>query len=231
MNADRRSKPRIWDTDWLVLRGLSRLIEEQAKAHVRRDAKLVDLGCGAMPYRAMMQDIGINYLGADIDDGGDLRIDSNGRVDMETGSCDAVLSVQVLEHVADLDAYCDEIRRLLNKDGTLLLSTHGNWLYHPHPQDHRRWTRTGLIYDLAERGLTVEDIFAVTGPLATTTLIRLTGFAFVLRKVPILGNFLAGSLAVIMNSRAVVEDWATPKQMREDNACVYLVRAKSAVPA
>ena len=69
------------------------------------------------------------------------------------GAALAVLSAQVLEHVADLDAYCAEIRRLLREDGTLLLSTHGNWLYHPHPEDHRRWTRTGLALDLAFLGL------------------------------------------------------------------------------
>ena len=139
-----------------------------------------------------------------------------------------MLSVQVLEHVRDLDAYCGEMRRLLHDQGTVLLSTHGTWLYHPHPEDHRRWTRTGLTHDLSERGLEVEEIQAIVGPLATTTMIRLAGYAFVLRQLPLLGVPLAMVLTVVMNLRAMLEDAITPAAMRMDNACVYWVRARKA---
>jgi len=228
MKGDRRRNPRIWDTDWLVLRGLSRLIEEQVGRHVAPGACMVDLGCGSMPYQSMMQTMGIDYHGADIDESADLPIDRHGRVPLPAESIDTILSIQVLEHVADLDAYCAEINRLMRPDGTLFLSTHGTWLYHPHPEDHRRWTRTGLVADLAARGLTVQDLSPVVGPLATTTLIRLTGYAFVARKLPLVGEAFAGLLAIIMNARAALEDWLTPAQMRRDNACVYLVRAHKA---
>ena len=223
-----RAVPRIWDTDWLVLRGLVRLLREQARAHVRPGTLMVDLGCGDMPYADMMRQMEIDYRGADIGDGGSLKIDEQGRVPLADGTAGAVLSVQVLEHVRDLDAYCAEIRRLLRDDGVLLLSTHGTWLYHPHPEDHRRWTRTGLVVDLADRGLEVEELHAIVGPLATTTLIRLTGFAFMLRRLPIIGRITASLLAVLMNLRAQLEDRITPGQIRDDNACVFLVRARKA---
>jgi SAM-dependent methyltransferase len=221
-----RSAPRLWDTDWLVLRPLARMLREQAAAHVAPGALMVDFGCGDMPYASAMRALGFDYRGADIDDGGDLRIDAAGRVPLPDACAGAVLSVQVLEHVRDMASYCGEIRRLLRDDGTVLLSTHGNWLYHPHPEDHRRWTRTGLALDLASNGLVVEECLGIAGPLATTTLIRLTGFAFILRKVPLLGAPLAGGLAAVMNIRAWLEDKITPAQMRLDNASVYLVRAR-----
>ena len=224
----RRATPRIWDTDWLVLRNLASALRQQATAHVRPHAVMVDLGCGEMPYAEMMRSIRIDYRGADIGSDAPLTIDADGQVAMADGTADAVLSVQVLEHVRNLDAYCGEITRLLNDQGVLLLSTHGTWLYHPHPEDHRRWTRTGLIVDLADRGLTVEEVQAIVGPLATTTLIRLTGFAFFLRSIPGLGPFLASAITVVMNLRALLEDAITPKQIREDNACVFLVRARKA---
>jgi hypothetical protein len=56
-------------------------------------------------------------------------------------------------------------------------------------------------------------------------MIRLTAFAFVLRKFPVLGPLVAGALAIVMNARAVFEDAVTPAAMRDDNACIYLVRA------
>ena len=223
-----RAAPRIWDTDWLVLRALSRLVREQAAANVRPGALMVDLGCGDMPYAEMMRQMEIDYRGADIADHASLRIDRHGRVPLPDGAAGAILSVQVLEHVRDLDAYCAEIRRLLRDDGVLLLSTHGTWLYHPHPEDHRRWTRTGLVADLADRGILVEDVRAIAGPLATTTLIRLTGMAFFLRRLPIIGRVLASLLAVLMNLRARLEDALTPAQIRDDNACVFFVRARKA---
>ena len=196
--------------------------------HVRPGSLMVDLGCGDMPYAEMMREMKIDYRGADIGDGDALKIDQNGRVPLTDGSAGAVLSVQVLEHVRDLDPYCAEIRRLLSDDGVLLLSTHGTWLYHPHPEDHRRWTRTGLVADLADRGLTVEEMHAIAGPLATTTLIRLTAFAYLLRRLPVVGALLAAILAALMNLRARLEDKITPEQVRNDNACVFLVRARKA---
>lgn len=227
--AGGRASPRIWHTDWLVLRALSRLLRQQAGAHVRPGSVMVDLGCGDMPYAGMMRGMEIDYRGADIAGGGGmLAIAPDGRVPLPDGAAEAILSVQVLEHVRDLDAYCAEIRRLLSDDGVLLLSTHGTWLYHPHPEDHRRWTRTGLVADLADRGIAVEDLHAIVGPLATTTLIRLTGFAFVLRRLPLIGGALAAAMAVVMNLRAMLEDRLTPTQMRNDNACVFLVRARKA---
>lgn len=222
----RRRSPRIWDTDWMVLRQLTNGIEAQARAHVARGATMVDLGCGAMPYRKLISGLGISYVGADIAGEADLRIDAHGRVAMDDAGADAVLSVQVLEHVRDLDAYCAEMRRLLKPGGTLLLSTHGAWLYHPHPEDHRRWTRTGLVHDLGTRGFETLTVEPLVGPLATTTLIRLTGFAYVLRRIPLVGRLLAGGLAALMNLRAIIEDAITPAQMRLDNACVYLVHAR-----
>ena len=221
-----RSAPRLWDTDWLVLKPLARLLRQQAMAYVAPGAVMVDFGCGDMPYAAAMRALGFDYRGADLDTSGDVQIDASGRVPLADGCAGAVLSVQVLEHVRDLSVYCAEIRRLLRDDGTLLLSTHGNWLYHPHPEDHRRWTRTGLALDLAAHGLVVEQCLAIAGPLATTTLIRMTGFVFVLRKLPLIGAALAAGLATVMNIRAWLEDAITPAQMRMDNASVYLVRAR-----
>lgn len=232
MHDARRVSPSMWHTDWLQLGPLSKLIRAQAE-RLPKGASIVDLGCGDMPYASLLRGLGLDYRPADIDADavakGKLPIGPDGRVPLPDHSVDAILSAQVLEHVPDLDAYCAEIRRLLKPGGTLILSTHGSWFYHPHPEDHRRWTRTGLALDLETRGIKVEEMHSICGPLATTTMIRLTAFAFVLKKVPVVGSIIAGALAVVMNARAVVEDAITPAQMRDDNACVYLVRAHVAV--
>lgn len=224
----RRGSPKIWHADWLVLAPLAQVIGDQIKAFVAPPATIVDFGCGDMPYKACIESSGIRYIGADIDAGADMLIETSGRLELIDGTVDAILSAQVLEHVRDLDSYCFEIHRLLTDSGTLFLSTHGTWLYHPHPEDHRRWTGPGLIAEVEARGFKVDEIIPIIGPLATTTLIRLTGYVFVMRKIPILGAILSYAMSILMNIRALVEDAITPMEMTRNNACVYFIRARKA---
>lgn len=221
----RRREPRIVDTDWLVLRGLSAEVISAAGELARPGVLAIDFGCGDQPYRSLFEQRGVEYRAADLGNGAEISIRPDGHVDAPDACADLVLSFQVLEHVRDLDTYLAEAMRLLRPGGQLLLSTHGTWLYHPHPEDHRRWTRMGLVNELESRGWKVDACAAVVGPLAWTTLIRLTGYCFALRKLPVLGNIAAAGLAAVMNLRAAAEDSLTPAAIRDDNACVYVVRA------
>ena len=218
----RRSRPGIWCTDWLLLRGMQEHIARIVDRLGRRGGTALDFGCGSRPYEPLFREAGIAYEGADFGSVGDVAIGADGVLPVPDSSRDLVLSFQVLEHVRDLDTYLGEARRVLRPDGLMVLSTHGSWLYHPHPEDHRRWTREGLTHDLAIRGFEVIECVAIVGPLAWTTILRSTGAAYVLRRIPVLGPILAGGIATAMNLRAWLEDAVTPEGIRRDNACVYL---------
>jgi SAM-dependent methyltransferase len=225
-SAERRLRPRIFDTDWLVLREMHSTIDSLAGAVVRSGATAIDFGCGSQPYRRLFEAKGAIYRGADLQ-GGELPIE-RGRVGAPDGEADLVLSFQVLEHVADVGAYLQEARRLLKDDGRLLLSTHGSWLYHPHPEDHRRWTRQGLLAEIAACGFETIDCIPVLGPLAWTTLLRLTLAYHGLRRVPMIGAPMARALAIVMNVRGYLENFITPAWVTTDNACVYVILARPA---
>jgi SAM-dependent methyltransferase len=226
-SAARRLYPRMIDADWLVLREMRSAIEGLATQVAADGQVAIDLGCGSQPYRAIFASRGLIYRGADIGSG-DLRIDEAGRVDTADGSADLVLSFQVLEHVRDVDRYLKEARRILRDQGWLILSTHGTWLYHPHPEDHRRWTREGLLAEIARHGFETTQCIPVLGPLAWTTVLRLIcGYQLCLR-VPLIGRVLAGALAVIMNARCYIENRITPDWVRRDNACVYVTLSRAA---
>src|SRR5580698_3618464 len=226
----RRLKPRMIDSDWLVMRGMAREIGALAARLGKPGAVVIDYGCGNMPYRPLFEAAGCKYLGADFDGTPDIAIAPDGRIDAADASADLVVSFQVLEHVRDLGRYFAEARRVLKPDGRLILSTHGTWLYHPHPEDHRRWTREGLIADMAVHGFEVEACAAVAGPLAWTTVLRLTGYCYVLKRIPLIGLPVAFALSAIMNARAWLEDLVTPASITRDNACVYVTLAKPAAP-
>jgi SAM-dependent methyltransferase len=235
----RRLAPRLWDTDWLVLRGMRTAIDDMAGRLAAPGKVALDFGCGAKPYATLFTTRGVGYVGADLassdgDGGGpapDVAIRADGTIAAPDACADFVVSFQVLEHVRDLDTYLAEAHRVLRPDGTMLLSTHGTWLYHPHPEDHRRWTREGLIGDLAVRGFEVVECVPVVGPLGWTSMIRATCLAVALRKLPIVGRPLADVATTVMNLMAAVEDKITPAWVTKDNACVYVTLSRPVAPA
>ena len=217
----------FWDYRSHVLRGLRRSIDQQLpRLDLPPGGRVVDLGCGERPYEPLFQKLGATYIGCDLDGPCDVRITPGEPVPLDSGSADAVVSFQVLEHVWDVAAYLAEAQRLLKPGGRLLLSTHGTWLYHPHPTDFHRWTRSGLERQIEVAGFAIEHVDGVVGPLAWTTQFRLLGLGRAISGLPILGRVAMPVLAVAMNARMLLEDAITPAAIRRDNAAVYGVVAR-----
>jgi SAM-dependent methyltransferase len=194
-------------------------------------ARVVDLGCGDAPYRSLFVGRGAEYVCCDIDGSGDVvRLEPGRRVPLDDRSAAAVVSFQVLEHVWDLDWYLGEAHRLLEPGGRLLLSTHGTWLYHPHPTDFRRWTRDGLVRELETRGFEVLRVSGIVGPLAWTTQFRLLGVREALLRAGAFGRMVLAPIAVLMNARMALEDAVTPSRIRETNAAIYVTLSGKAAP-
>lgn len=221
---DRRAAPRFWQPDWLVLRGMAGALRALLAdpALKLNGARVLDFGCGTRPYQPWFVAAGAHYRGADIDAAHEVRIRKDGSLECADGEYDLVASFQVLEHVWNLDAYLGEARRALRADGWLLLSTHGAWLYHPHPGDYRRWTAEGLQREVEARGFRMVRMEAVVGPLAWTTIFRSIGAAHALKRVPLAGAPLTALLATLLNARAWVEDCITPRAITAVNACTYI---------
>lgn len=118
---------------------------------------LYDYGCGGMPYRSELEPRLTRYLGIDLpeNDLADVAVEAIGAVGLPDSEADVVLSTQVLEHVPDPHAYLCEAWRLLKPGGSLILSTHGLFKYHPDPTDYWRWTESGLALQLQRAGFEV----------------------------------------------------------------------------
>ncbi len=224
MGAHRRSEPRPWQPDWHVMRKLGSALRAAlaAPALGAHGASVLDFGCGSRPYEAWFAAAGARYHGADIGQAAEIAVRSDGSLAAVDGGFDIVGSFQVLEHVWDVATYLREARRVLRQDGRLLLSTHGTWLYHPHPGDYRRWTAEGLRREIEAQGFSMLRMWPIVGPLAWTTVLRNVGLAHLLRRIPVAGAPLACASAVALNACAWLEDRLTPAGITANTACVYL---------
>ncbi len=146
--------------------GLETTLAKALKRHVRGD--VLDAGCGAMPYRDIIERRATSYDGLDIE----RRISGVRYVcsitDMSAvpdASYDTVLCSEVLEHVADPAAALTEIDRVLRPGGLLVLTVPFLGRLHEEPHDYYRFTRHGLAALLGATPLEIEEI-SPTGSVA-----------------------------------------------------------------
>jgi SAM-dependent methyltransferase len=119
-------------------------------------ARVLDAGAGEAPYRELFAHT--RYVTCDWEHsphpGGrqaDIVAPLN-RLPLDSGSFDAVLNTQVLEHVADPKAVLAELSRVLVQGGTLWMSVPFVGELHEEPFDFYRYTSHGLRWLLGEAG-------------------------------------------------------------------------------
>ena len=224
LRGERLFPPRMSRTYW-VLSELRRAYERMVDYCSREGVQaVVDYGCGNMPYRPLFEAKGIKYRGFDFptNDKADGALTPEGGLPLESDQCPAVLSSQVLEHVADPNAYLQEARRVLTSGGLLLLSTHGVWKYHPDPLDLWRWTGEGLKKMVADNGFVVQAFEGVVGPAAMG--IQLFQDAFAGNIPRVLRRLFLGICQTAMQTL----DRRCPAEVKARDAGVYLLRAVKA---
>ena len=175
MNSDRKSgvnRLNNYRVDsrhphFLVYRGLFADLEDAAKlAH----GKLLDIGCGNKPYENMFAGCINQYIGCDVVQSSDSRVDvicPATAIPLEDESFNTVLCTQVIEHVADHRRLLQEAFRLLQKGGTLILSGPMYWPLHEEPHDFFRFTEHGFRYLLEDIGFVITKIKSNGGKWAT----------------------------------------------------------------
>ena len=163
-----RLDPRLTSAQYAVRRPLL----EWLRDHDVSGLRLLDVGCGDRPYEPLFA-AAAEVVGFDVP--GNRHADVVGSIDaipVEDASFDLVVCLQVLEHVPDPAAAVRELRRVVRPGGRVLLSTHGVAPLHPNPDDHWRWTPTGLrrLFD-ANGPWTSVTVTPGAGTAATTAML------------------------------------------------------------
>ena len=144
--------------------------------------RVLDLGCGAGRFVAALRDAGADPVGVELAEaaldrarrnvpGADFRlVGEDGALPLGHGEVDVVWCSEVLEHVPDTVAFLTEARRVLKRDGRLLVTVPDHGLvrrtalallrydahYDPLGQHMRFYTRRSLAAALAATGF--EDV-------------------------------------------------------------------------
>lgn len=224
MNGNDRLKPTIFHTRYATLTQLRNATVKEIKllTEKNKDLLLVDFGCGDMPYRSVIEPLTGKYLGVDleINTKAEHFIDFDSKTSLPDNYCDIVLSNQVLEHVDSAEGYLKEALRILKPGGSIVLSTHGYWFYHPTPNDYWRWTSAGLRKTIEGAGFKISSFFGILGLAASGLQLFQDGIALKLPK------FLVPVFAVFMQTFIRLFNKINSQAQRDRDAALYVVVAQ-----
>lgn len=148
----------IFHPQTLLLRFQKEAIEE-AKKYTK--GKLVDIGCGRMPYRKELEPLVDSYTGVDHPNVSklyssatkpDVLADAK-KLPFGNNTFDIALLIQVLEHVDLPHEVIKEASRVLKPGGVLILSLPFFYPLHDMPHDWGRYSSTALRSFIDNAGL------------------------------------------------------------------------------
>ncbi|MDX1443945.1 MAG: methyltransferase domain-containing protein [Gammaproteobacteria bacterium] len=142
-----------------------------------QQGRVLDIGCAdSWPRRHLSQSV--EYIGLDHPSTADnwygTRPDIYGdasSLPIADGSIDAVVCLDVLEHLEDPERAMAEIHRVLRDGGLAVMNTPFLYPLHDEPRDFHRWTRHGHRKMGERHGFAVESIEELGSPTRTSFLL------------------------------------------------------------
>lgn len=220
-----RLSPKFGHSRYYYLRKLAQEIRRVVSVYLKplqKVSRIADFGCGNMPYKILFEPFCEKYIGIDLPENpyADIHIFSDGKVNIGDHQIQVVLSTQVLEHVPNPNFYLQEAHRILEKNGLLILTTHGYWMFHPDPTDFWRWTSMGLRKIIEEAGFEILEFRGILGRSAIGMQLVQDGLMFKLPK------FLRFLLTIPMQGLIFLLDKTHSQKARNADAGNFVVVAR-----
>lgn len=206
--SDPRLDPPLSMPTYAVRAPLARWLAGQAAeaAAALGPYRLLDVGCGELPYAPLFRPHAAEIVGLDTAD--NPRATLTGTIEAipaPDASFDVVLCAQVLEHVNDPPQGIRELARVTRPGGRVLLSTHGTMVYHPNPDDLWRWTGPGLQRLFRENGAWDSvTVSAGAGTASSLAMLNAIYLEHLLRRTPL--RPLRGAVVATLNRLARLLD-------------------------
>jgi SAM-dependent methyltransferase len=115
-----------------------------------KSGKILDIGCGNSPYKHLINRRS-EYIGIDIAGQKDFKYNNYNisyfdgeNIPMPNESVNLILCTEVLEHIATPEKIIKEMHRVLENDGSALISIPWSARFHYIPYDYYRYTPSSL---------------------------------------------------------------------------------------
>lgn len=180
--------------------------ERRRRKQVGQIAKgnLLDIGCGQQLLRNYLNP-STTYFSLDFPETGITLYNAKPSVFGDAESLpfknktfDTVILLEVLEHLPDPASAILEVKRVLKKDGVLILSTPFLYPIHDAPRDYQRWSKHGLNRLINFSGLEIRDFYIMGSPIETGILLFNLALAWQTIHSPVVARFPLLLLSVIV---------------------------------
>ena len=154
----------------LTHRLLEPRLEQAGRDHFR--GRLLDIGCGPKPFRAMFSGLVDEHVGLDhresLHDTSNVDLFGSAyTIPAPDSSFDCAVSTAVLEHLEEPEWALRECHRVLKPGAVAVYSVPFIWHLHEEPRDFYRFSKHGLRYLFEKVGFEIVRIEALSGFWAT----------------------------------------------------------------
>jgi SAM-dependent methyltransferase len=157
-SVSKKFKPSLNNAFYFIRKELFRKIKQHAP---ELKGRLLDFGCGSKPYQSLFLNAS-EYTGLDYESEGHShageRIDImyNGKtIPFPDEYFDSVFSSEAFEHIFNLEEIIPEIKRVLKKEGKILITCPFVWNEHEIPVDYARYTQFALKHLFEKNGFEI----------------------------------------------------------------------------
>jgi len=126
--------------------------------------RCLDVGCGRQPFRKVIEQVGLRYIGLDAVQNPEGTVDLVCEIDrplpaeLEARHFELIICTEVLEHVADWSSAWENLARLLAPGGHLIVTCPHFYMLHEEPYDFWRPTLNALRWFAEANGLSAVEL-------------------------------------------------------------------------
>jgi SAM-dependent methyltransferase len=173
--------------NWVIYRIHDSQLLQFAQKYLK--GRMIDVGCGRKPYKAMMAPFVTEHVGVDHSETrhGLESVDLVGTaysIPAPDQAFDSSICTAVLEHLEEPGLALAEINRVLKPGAPLILSAPFFWHLHEAPRDFFRYTPYGLRHLLEKAGFEVVEMKALGG-FGVMQMTMLAHFLLLLNRGPL----------------------------------------------
>lgn len=177
------------------------LVASYYDAHLKHHVKgrLIDLGCGNVPFYQSYKDYATEVICADwahsthTNPHLDYVCDLNQPLPVPGNEFDTIILSDVLEHLSNPAQLWNEMFRILKHDGKVILNVPFLYKLHEIPYDYFRYTEFALKNFATASGFRIELLTPIGGAVETIADIS----AKVLVNIPLIGKPVASAVQAI----------------------------------